>query len=206
MLKSLFAFGIQEGIMSVNPIKNDMQQKDTSNRLPFNEEQINRLIIDLARNNNIIASLLVEFIKITGMRINEVISIRLADIDEKFIQIHGKGDRTRYFPIFHFPEIYDVIERAKKFSKHDLLFGLKSYARQQQYIRASRERLGFDVEYANFHAIRKYAENNMLFNLNIPNKVVLSIIGHTKDVQEKSYLLKLQRNEIENLLTNKKII
>lgn len=205
-LSTLFNYAIEDGLMALNPVKRGMKKQADNERLPFSEEQIERLIIELEKQNHFRTADMIRFIKITGCRVQEVISIRLEDIDDKFLLIHGKGDKVRHFPIFYFPEILPIIEKAKKeYLTDGLLFGLKSYAKQQSNIRSARIKIKLNIEFANFHAVRKYAENDMLFNKNIPNKVVLSIIGHTADVQSKHYLLELKKKEIEGILTYKKI-
>ncbi len=198
--RSLFIFAIEEGMMSVNPIKKDMYLKDDSNRRPFTKEEVESIIENLDKNKHHLAADLCRFIKITGCRIREAIDIRLTDIEEDFITIHGKGAEIRFFPLFAYPNLKELIEKVKIKHSKEYLFGVRSYSKLQYRIRRAVQELGIEIEYGNFHSIRKYAENDMIFNQNIPNRLVLSIIGHTRDIQDKHYLKKLQQQDLKDLI------
>lgn len=47
-----------------------------------------------------------------GLRMSEVSGIKLSDIKEEWIEVHGKGEKSRYLPLF--PELKTQIERFLK--------------------------------------------------------------------------------------------
>lgn len=97
-----------------------------SNRLPvvFSREEVRKVIANLTGGKKLAAELLYG----TGMRLNEVLNLRILDIDFDQNQIiirHGKGDKDRIvmLPQSLVQKLKVHIERVRLIHKKDLLEG-----------------------------------------------------------------------------------
>ena len=101
-LKGMFVFALEEGIMNSNPadgIKALKEEKTVIRTYATSAVQeildnLNRMDFTSIRNKAIV-TLLVE----TGIRNSELCNIKLDDVMEGCIKIHGKGNKVRYVPI-----------------------------------------------------------------------------------------------------------
>ena len=105
VLKSYYKFLIQEGILSYNPMIKIISPK-TSKRLPsfVDKDDIQNLLDKVKFENNYIGHrdrLIIEFFYVTGIRLSELINIKISDIDfnNNYIKVLGKRNKERLIPL-----------------------------------------------------------------------------------------------------------
>ena len=102
VLNNFYSFLIREEIINVNPIETIKQPK-IEKSLPdyLTEDEVNKLLnITLNDAYDYRNKAMLETLYGTGIRISELINIKLSDIDfsECFIRITGKGSKDRIVP------------------------------------------------------------------------------------------------------------
>lgn len=105
VLKSYYKFLIQEGILSYNPMIKIISPK-TSKRLPsfVDKDDIQNLLDKVKFENNYIGNrdrLIIELFYVTGIRLSELINIKISDIDfnNNYIKVLGKRNKERLIPL-----------------------------------------------------------------------------------------------------------
>ena len=105
VLKSYYKFLLQEGILSYNPMIKIISPK-TSKRLPsfVDKDDIQNLLDKVKFENNYIGNrdrLIIEFFYVTGIRLSELINIKISDIDfyNNHIKVLGKRNKERLIPL-----------------------------------------------------------------------------------------------------------
>ena len=103
VLNSFYSFLIEEDIIKVNPLENIKSPK-LPNKLPnyLTEEEINKLLdIKLEKPYDYRNKAMLETLYATGLRITELINLKLTDIDldNCFIRVYGKGSKERIVPL-----------------------------------------------------------------------------------------------------------
>ena len=116
-LNGVFSYAAEERYIEVNPcdsIKNLKEEKTvirtySSSTIQSVLENLEKLDFTSVRNKAIVI-LLIE----TGIRNSEVCDIKLDDISDGCIKIHGKGNKIRYVPITeHFKVALDNYMRSR---------------------------------------------------------------------------------------------
>lgn len=103
-LKSFFDFLLLETYIEKSPMEL-IESPKTGRKLPdvLSVEEIDRLLsfIDLSTNEGSRNKVLLEMLYSCGLRVSELISLRLSDLffEEGFIRIIGKGSKHRFVPI-----------------------------------------------------------------------------------------------------------
>ncbi len=102
-LNSFFKFLILEGVRKDNPIENiDRPRREKTLPRVLSPEEIDELFaaIPLDTSNNIRDRAMFELIYSAGLRVSEIVHLRLEDIfyDEDLIKITGKGNKERIVP------------------------------------------------------------------------------------------------------------
>jgi integrase/recombinase XerC len=98
-LKSFFKFLMKEGVIKTNPAL-PIQSPKLPKRLPsyLTKSEISNLLDNpLKYDINILDRAIVELFYATGIRLSELINIKLSDIDFNLstIKVHGKGSKDR---------------------------------------------------------------------------------------------------------------
>lgn len=98
-LKSLYKYLNKKGISNINPtqyILYPRKEKKLPNYIEYNELE-NLLKISLEGKNNIRNNLIIELLYATGLRVSELVNIKLSDIDidSNTIRVIGKGSKER---------------------------------------------------------------------------------------------------------------
>lgn len=205
-LRQIFTYGVEEGYLDRNPVtKNIIPKPVKPEYVIFSFIEVKKLIEYFLKKEKIEFSLLIEFLSITAVRINEAIQISWLDIDEEKITIHGKGNRDRPFPIQAFPEIIPVLKKLEEFKdiNNGKLFRWNSYAKLEKWIRDALKDMGIENK-GNFHAIRKMRENQLIQDEDLDLNIVAEILGHTKRVQEKHYLDVLGAKKLTEIILRRK--
>ena len=104
-LRSYFKFLIREEIISKNPI-NNINLLSVKKRLPVfvSEESMYNLFSKVNFSNDFLGyrdKLMLELFYQTGIRLSELINIKISDLDvqKKILRIFGKGGKERLIPI-----------------------------------------------------------------------------------------------------------
>lgn len=103
-IKSYFHFLLLEELVSSDPTT-DLETPRQSRPLPdiLNLLEINQLIdgIDLSKPEGMRSKAMVEMLYGCGLRVSELISLRISDINiqEEYLQVIGKGNKQRMIPI-----------------------------------------------------------------------------------------------------------
>jgi len=121
-LKSYFKFLLKEGLIEKNPMQKIIAPK-SSKRLPvfIDQDSIDLLLDEIDFGKGYSASrdkIIIELFYSTGMRLNELINIKISDINftTKTIKIFGKRNKERLVPLsseFNF-NLLDYTESLKK--------------------------------------------------------------------------------------------
>lgn len=127
-LKSFFKYLLKRGFVKNNPVKLIATPK-SEKKLPsfINIKQINELLDNIFDENNNFEKnrdrLIIEMFYLTGIRRNELINIKLGDIDFNNckIKIIGKGNKERIIPISK-----EFSERIKRYLELKNELGLQT--------------------------------------------------------------------------------
>ena len=137
-LKSYFKFLIREGVLVENPMVKVVAPK-SKKRLPvfIEEDQIETLLNEVQFEEGFVGErnkLIIEIFYVTGIRLAELINIKISDIDfpNQLIKVLGKRNKERLIPLAAsmMEELGSFIEKNKK---NQFLFtnlgGKKLYAK-----------------------------------------------------------------------------
>lgn len=103
VLRSLYGFLTNEGIISANPCKNIAMPKleaDLPGYLTIDE--VNKLLeIDLKKTNDYRNKAMLELDFATGLRVSELVNLKVSDINfsDCYLRVIGKGKKERIVPI-----------------------------------------------------------------------------------------------------------
>ncbi|MFP4527715.1 MAG: tyrosine-type recombinase/integrase [Candidatus Kapaibacterium sp.] len=200
-IRQIFTYAIGQGYMSINPVTANMiprkvsMSKKQDTLMTIGE--INKIINHLRTKGNIELARLVEFIRITGCRIGEVLKIKWSDIGSESIKIDGKGSRIRYFPIRPFPELEKLLSEMPR--SREELFPWKNYTKLSDEIQSAKKYLGIEKSGV-FHSIRAARENELINDERIDMNIAAELLGHTRRVQEEHYLEALGPKKLAELI------
>ena len=120
-LRGFFNFALHEKIIKKNPFKNITLPK-TGHKLPsflsINEIKMLLKAPDKTKKNGIRDTAMLELLYATGLRVSELINIKLQDInlDAGYIKVFGKGAKERIVPMgkFAIEEIEEYLKQTRK--------------------------------------------------------------------------------------------
>lgn len=103
-LRSFYHFLIEEELLEAHPFLEIRLPKQTKHLPKFiYPEELEKLFesIDISSNKGMRDFTILELLYGTGMRVGELVKIKLKDIDfdRRLIKVHGKGSKERYVPI-----------------------------------------------------------------------------------------------------------
>ncbi len=107
-LQSYYKFLLKTKTISINPLlKHKPLKKEKKLQVPFSEKEMAEVIDslkDLDDFLNVRNKLMIEMFYGTGMRRNELINVKLKDVDleSKVIKVLGKRNKERYIPLLSF--------------------------------------------------------------------------------------------------------
>ncbi len=113
VLKSYYQFLIEEGILKENPCDFILRPK-IPKKLPkyLSISEVDTLLnIELRSSYDYRNKAMLELLYATGMRISELINLKIQDIDfqEDFVHVLGKGNKTRIIPINNISKKYLIL-------------------------------------------------------------------------------------------------
>lgn len=100
-IRSFYKYEVNKGVIRDNPcllISNPKVEKKLPNYLSYNEIETMLEVPDTFKNNSLRDKLIIEILYSTGIRVSELVNIKLKDIDfyNNQILILGKGNKERY--------------------------------------------------------------------------------------------------------------
>jgi integrase/recombinase XerD len=125
VLKILFKFMVEEGVITENPSKKISKLKIGQTVIPtFTNDQI-RAMLEVTKNQTDFPGLrnytMITLLYDTGCRISEVLNLMVDDIqlEEKVLTVKGKGGRDRIVPFGD----HSLVTLVKYLNKRNKLFG-----------------------------------------------------------------------------------
>ena len=191
IIYTVFKFGVAEGYIERNPLLRAMiPKKVKTTNLVMTLKEICLLFKHFYKKNDPEMAYLILFIRLTGMRIEEVINLKWEDIHTKYFLIHGKGNRPRQFSLQLFPETKTVIKHLKKYQaiNNGRVFRWINRKTPQQMLRDAMKKYKIWVDGKLFHSIRKFRENELIRDNRYDVVDVAEIMGHTPQTQAKHYI------------------
>ena len=133
-LKSFFNYLVFEGYNKISPMEL-IESPKIVNKLPdvLSIEEIELLIknSELSKNHGIRNSAILETLYGSGLRVSELINLKISDIhyDEKLLLIQGKGNKQRLVPlgticeskISNYVDNFRILKKIKK-NSNDIVF------------------------------------------------------------------------------------
>lgn len=100
-IRSFYKYEVNKGVIKDNPcllISNPKVEKKLPNYLSYNEIGTMLEVPDTFKNNSLRDKLIIEILYSTGIRVSELVNIKVKDIDfyNNQILILGKGNKERY--------------------------------------------------------------------------------------------------------------
>lgn len=100
-IRSFYKYEVNKGVIKDNPcllISNPKVEKKLPNYLSYNEIETMLEVPDTFKNNSLRDKLIIEVLYSTGIRVSELVNIKVKDIDfyNNQILILGKGNKERY--------------------------------------------------------------------------------------------------------------
>lgn len=123
-LRAYYKFLIKKGEIKTNPmllIKNPKLSKTTPKFLNYNELDLIYSAIDKNKVLGIRDYLIIELLYATGVRVSELVNIKINDIDyyDMSIRIKGKGNKTRI--VLYGEQLKDILELYLNSARDKLL-------------------------------------------------------------------------------------
>jgi integrase len=202
-LRKLFNYAIENEMMEKNPIISTMIPAMTQGKVVIcSEDEIKLLIDEFNKMGKPKEALLVEFLSLTALRIQEAINLQWDDIKDDYFIVRGKGARDRIFPYVFFPRVVEILNLLRQNNKP---FPWKFTQTPTKKLCSLREKLSKslnqNLDHIHFHSLRKSAINRWRqLGLDAETRNLLS--GHTKDVEKDYYLVAPDLNFYKERLAN----
>jgi len=186
VLKSYYKFLIQEGCLSYNPMMKIISPK-TSKRLPsfVDKDDIQNLLDKVKFENNYIGRrdrLIIEFFYVTGIRLSELINIKISDIDfnNNYIKVLGKRNKERLIPFSN-----NITNKLKSYVNEnnitEYLFtnkGKKMYPKLVYRLVKKHLKLVSSIDNKGPHVLRHTFATHLL-ERNVDIRLIQELLGHS---------------------------
>jgi len=140
--KSFFSFLVREGKIKSNPTKNVGSPKvGRALPKPISISQVHRLLEQPAKRSTpeaIRDGVMLELLYATGMRVSEIVSLNLDDVDTKegYVRCFGKGHKERVIPIYE-----QIARKLESYIRETRLKLVRNPAEKALFVNPRGERL-----------------------------------------------------------------
>ena len=212
ILKSFFAYGVEEGYISVNPAETiKLLKREKAIFTVFNDNEIVNMVkywkgtTYTATKNKLMISMLVD----TGIRVGELCSLLIENVEDDHIKVHGKGNKWRIVPIsFQLRKLMMKYERKRKevleknnkesvyyfFNQHKNKY--ESVSPIQKMIKYTAQKVNVrDSVRASPHSIRHYYAIKSL-SLGTPIQQLSKNLGHESIRTTEIYLSQITNEQV----------
>lgn len=218
-LNAFFNFLVSEGICKENPCVNiDFPKLEKKIPRVLSENQIKKLI-DRSYNDKsdhgIRLSLMLELLYSTGIRVSELVQLKISSIGDNFesLLIVGKGGKQRFMPITKKTEkilkLYLLKRKEKLKSKKDFGFlfpssNLKNHITRNRFFQILKKFasiISLDSKYISPHIIRHSFASHLL-NRGADLRIIQSSLGHA-DISTTQIYTHVNTEKFKNVLEKK---
>ena len=212
ILKSFFAYGVEEGYISVNPAETiKLLKREKAIFTVFNDNEIVNMVkywkgtTYTATKNKLMISMFVD----TGIRVGELCSLLIENVEDDHIKVHGKGNKWRIVPIsFQLRKLMMKYERKRKevleknnkesvyyfFNQHKNKY--ESVSPIQKMIKYTAQKVNVrDSVRASPHSIRHYYAIKSL-SLGTPIQQLSKNLGHESIRTTEIYLSQITNEQV----------
>ena len=202
-IRSFYKYEVNKGVIRDNPcllISNPKVEKKLPNYLSYNEIETMLEVPDTFKNNSLRDKLIIEILYSTGIRVSELVNIKVKDIDfyNNQILILGKGNKERY--VIFGNTLKDMLKEYISI-KSDSEYLITNKYNKKMSTRSIEEIVKKIVKIDGIknkvtpHTIRHTFATHML-NEGADLRVVQELLGHTN----------IETTQIYTHLTNEKIL
>ena len=196
VIKQFFSFLFNEKYLVEDLSKNLIIPKKTSVLPKFlTENEVKNILDFLKRNNNSFKDMqmyvLTELLYATGLRVSELVTLKISNLDEKFknILVKGKGNKERLIPIGEIAQLsLKNYVKNKNFEKFKSSFkgnywlfpSRKKHLSRQTYFSKLKKvavKVGLNPKLVSPHILRHAFASHMLKN-GADLKVIQHLLGH----------------------------
>lgn len=185
-----------------SPIRIDIKFAKTANKLPvvLSREEIKKIIEQI---KNFKHRLMIALAYAAGLRVSEVINLRVRDIDTAELTIHLKGAKGRKDRITITPEklVSDIVKMSAGKSSDDFLFeserGGKLTERTAQVVFEKNLKLAGINKDATFHSLRHSFATHLLEN-GVDVRYVQELLGH-QNIRTTQLYTKVTNPSLKNI-------
>ena len=204
-------------IIKKNPT-NDIEFPKIPQKVPkfLSEIEVNKLIQKSYENKSfkgLRTTLLIEILYATGIRVSELVSIKLGDIKDDYssLMIKSKGGDFRYVPLFGI--VMDVLkkylddklrlqsEKSKFLFPSNSKIGHLTRHRFFQILKDLSSKAGLDKNKISPHVIRHSFASHLL-NRGVDLRIIQESLGH-KDISTTQIYTHIQAKKLRKILENK---
>ena len=182
VLSSFFGWLYSKGMITKNPISGISSIKvEKVIKKPFSDEELEKMRRSLQDVKEIA---IIEFMYATGVRVSELCSINLSDVDfsGKFVKVFGKGSKERIVPI-SISAIWHLRQylQERGYEEGALFLNRRNKRYKPAGIEALLVRVGekSDIENVHPHRFRRTLATNLL-KKGMQIEEVSKILGHSK--------------------------
>ncbi len=174
-LRKLFQFALKNNLIATNPVKKISNPK-VKRKLPetisasFYEDIISKIDTEVEEKTRRTYKIIVELLYGCALRVSELISLKLKDVDlrNKTIKVFGKGSKARYVPIGAktYQILKEYIDNIESKNSNDFLITLNGKSLDRFYVyRLVRKLLsGYELKRKSPHIFRHSSATHMLDN------------------------------------------
>ena len=215
-VKSFFNYLLDNGLISKNLADNYDFPKIPKNVPKFlTEEEIDKLIAETYKDNSfrgIRLTLLIELLYTTGIRVSELVGIKLGDFSDDYSSfvIRSKGGESRVIPLFG--KVVDILKRYIRelrinSNNSNFLFpsnsksGYLTRNRFFQMLRILGKKIGMNPNKISPHIIRHSFASHLL-DRGVDLRIIQESLGH-KDISTTQVYTHIQQKKMRKILEEK---
>lgn len=202
-LKSYFKWLTAIGYISENPIENFQTFTPKSKeKVPLTVDEVNAII---RQGKNSRDKAIVQTLASTGIRVSELIDMKLSDLDSETVVIHGKGDKDRVISVSNKTRgfIKEYLKSRKDCDIDNIFVSNNGTEMKEKTInktlKALAKRAGIeDWKAVSPHLFRcTYA--SLLAENNVPIPTVQKILGHSR-IETTMRYIKTNNTQVVNAM------